>query len=63
MVADLEPQLPDGGLGYHPAMLQPKGPELVPEQHHHGQNGPQLDDHPEHGQKFLAGVEVDELLH
>ena len=60
---DFEPQLPDLGFGDHPAMLEAKGPQFMPEQHHHGQDGPQLDDHPEHGQELFAGVELDDLLH
>ena len=44
-------------------MAQAEGPELIPEQHHHSQNGTQLDDHAEHGHKLLAGVELDHLLH
>ena len=58
----LEPQVPDTGLGDHTALPQTKGPQLAPEQHHHSQNGTQLDDHPEHGHELLAGVEPDDLL-
>ena len=59
----LEPELPDGRFGADAAMAQAEGPELIPEQHHHSQNGTQLDDHAEHGHEFLAGVELDHLLH
>ena len=59
----LEPELPDGRLGADAAMAQAEGPELIPEQHHHGQNGTQLDDHPEHGHEFFTGIELDDLLH
>ena len=38
-------------------------PQFMPEQHHHGQDGTQLDDYPEHGQELFAGVELDDLLH
>ena len=58
----LEPQVPDAGLGDDPALLQAKGPQLAPEQHHHGHDGTQLDDHAEHGHELLAGVELDHLL-
>ena len=58
----LEPQAPDTGLGDHTALPQAEGPQLAPEQHHHGQDGTQLDDHPEHGHELFAGVEFDDLL-
>ena len=58
----LEPQVPDTGLGDDPALFQPEGPQLTPEQHHNGQNGTQLDDYPEHGHELFAGVELDDLL-
>ena len=59
----LEPQVPHAGLGDDLALPQPEGPQLIPEQHHHGQNGTQLDDHPEHGHEFFTGIELDDLLH
>ena len=59
----LEPQVPHAGLGDDLALPQPEGPQLIPEQHHHGQNGTQLDDHPEHGHEFFTGIELDDLFH
>ena len=38
-------------VAHGPAVAE--GPKLAPEQHHHRQNGPELDDHVEH---FLEGV-------
>ena len=59
----LEPQVPHAGLGDDLALPQPEGPQLIPEQHHHGQNGTQLDDHPEHGHELFTGIELDDLFH
>ena len=58
----LEPQVPHTGLGNDPALLHAKGPQLAPEQHHHGHDGTQLDDHTEHGHELFACVEFDDLL-
>ena len=59
----LEPELPDLRLGGHAAVPQPEGPELVPEQDHHREDGTQLDDHAEHGHELFTCIELDELLH
>ena len=39
-----------------------EGPQLIKIQQHHGQNGAQLDDHPEHTHKRLAQLELNNLL-
>ena len=58
----LEPQAPHAGLGNDSALLHAKGPQLAPEQHHHGHDGTQLDDHTEHGHELFACVEFDDLF-
>ena len=39
-----------------------EGPQFVKVQHHHGQNGTQLDDYPEHTHKCIAQLELNDLL-
>lgn len=58
----LDPQPEHRRLGADPAPADAEGPELFPEQYHHRQDRSQLDDHPEHGQKLLAGIEMHQLL-
>ena len=59
----LNHRLQTGALGDDPAVPQAERPQLAPEQDHHRHDGAQLDHHPEHGKKGVAGIEPDQLLH
>ena len=53
--ADLEPQCP-GFVLFRFVLAGGEGVQLVEEQHHHRQNGAQLDDHIEHGFEGIGGL-------
>ena len=61
---DLQPEGDGLLLQADPALgRSAKGPELVPEQDHHRQDGAQLDHYEEHLLEGLGGVDLQEFVH
>ena len=58
---DLEPQVPDPAL-FLLRLILAEGPQALPEQQHHRQDRPQLDDNLKHVPKLFGNIKLDKII-
>ena len=58
---DLEPQVPDPAL-FLLRLILAEGPQALPEQQHHRQDRPQLDNNLKHVPKLFGNIKLDKII-